>query len=309
MALAAAGGCAVWLTGGCFRASLAAATAADPRLAILGGCGFACSLVATGLGWRLAFRALGSGVSGLDACARYAAGPLVNTVSPARLGDGVRLALFGRTLPRRDGLVLSAAGAVAAMALVRALVQILVVGCGAATGAVPLWPVLGLAGAAAAAGVGVLVARRCGSLARLTEATAVVVRRPRLALGLAGWAALAVAGRLVASALVLSALRVPHPLAAAVAITAALEVATAFPITPGSIGVTSGAISLVLAARGVGASTAVGAGLAFHAVETAASLAFAGASFALVASGRPVRVAAAAAAVLAAAAAAVLRVA
>ncbi len=83
-----------------------------------------------------------------------------------------------------------------------------------------------------------------------------LVSRPRLGLGMAG-------------------------LVAALAITAALDVAAAFPITPGGIGITSGAISLVLTSRGVGVATAVGARLVFHAVETATGLAFVGLSFAL----------------------------
>lgn len=282
--LVAGGACAAWLAGGAAHASLAAAAAADPRLELLAGGGFAVSLAATAFAWRLGFRALGASLSGIDACVRYAAGSLVNTVSPARLGDGLRVALFGRALTPRQGLVLSTAGAVAAIALTRALVQLVVLSCGLAVGAVPFWPLLGLAGVAAAVAVTVLALhrwRRRGPMRWLTEASAAVVAQPRVGLGLAGWAFLAVAGRVLAAAAIVSALGVPHPLIMALAITAALDVSAAFPITPGGIGITSGAIALVLASHGVGVATAAGVGLVFHAVETATSLVFAGTSFAL----------------------------
>jgi uncharacterized membrane protein YbhN (UPF0104 family) len=282
--LAAGGVCAAWLAGGGAHASLAAAAAADPRLAILAGGGFAVSLAATAFAWRLGFRALGASLSGIDACVRYAAGSLVNTVSPARLGDGLRVALFARTLTPRHGRVLSTAGAVAAIALTRAFAQLVVLGCGLAVGAVPFWPLLGLAGLAAAGAATVLALHRWhrrGPVRWLTEASATVVAQPRLGLGLAGWALLAVAGRVLAATAAVSALGVPHPLVMALAITAALDVTAAFPITPGGIGITSGAIALVLASHGVGLATAAGAGLVFHAVETTTSLTFAGSSFAL----------------------------
>ncbi len=135
--LATAAACTAWLVSSSARATLAAAAAADPRLELLAGGGFAVSLAASAFAWRLGFRALGASRSGVDACARYAAGSLVNTVSPARLGDGLRVALFARTLAPRHGRVLSTAVALAAIALMRALAHLLVLGCGVAMGAVP----------------------------------------------------------------------------------------------------------------------------------------------------------------------------
>ena len=44
------------------------------------------------------------------------------------------------------------------------------------------------------------------------------------------------------------------------------------PLTPGSIGITSGAISLVLAQHGIAMPTALAAGLLFHAIESAVSV-------------------------------------
>jgi uncharacterized membrane protein YbhN (UPF0104 family) len=276
---ALAGSCAAWAASGGVRLGIARVTAADPRLEFAAGLGFVVSLAATAYSWRLVFGALGAQIEGIDACGRYGAGSLVNTLSPGRLGDGVRMVLFARSLPRPEGRVLGAAGAVAAMGLWRALVYTVVIGAGFMIGAVPVWPALVLAGTAAGAAMTALVLYRrrpTGRLARLWQASAILVRQPRVGLGLLGWSTLAVMGRLLAAAAVLVALRVPAPLPSAFTITAALVVAAAFPLLPGGIGITSGAISLTLASRGVGVPTAVAAGLVFHAVETISSLAFAG---------------------------------
>ena len=282
LGLTAAGGCAIWLASSNMHAVLRAAEHADPRLALLAGGGFALSLVATAFAWRRAFAAVGAGVSRADSCARYAAGSLVNTVSPARLGDAVRLGLFSRALPS-NGRVLAAAGALAALALTRALVNGLVLVVGAAIGAVPLLPLLAiaLAGSAVIAALSFLRRLRRGRVRRLAAVIAALLLQPRLAGGLAGWAMVAVLARIVATAAIVSALGVPHPLVMAIGVTAALDVAALLPLTPGGIGITSGAVSVVLVTRGVGAANAVGAGLLFHAVETLASLAFVAVALAL----------------------------
>ena len=60
---------------------------------------------------------------------------------------------------------------------------------------------------------------------------------------------------------------------AALLILPALDVASAFPITPGSIGIGSGAVAVALAGRGIGMSQALGTGFALQALETLVSLA------------------------------------
>jgi len=198
----------------------------------------------------------------------------------------VRAALFARRVSRRDGRVLVAAGAVGALAASRALVQAILLGAASLIGIVPLWPVLGLA---VVAGVGVAVAlvfdRRGGDghVARLVQAVSALAGSPRLGIGLVGWAALAAGARAVAAASIASAVGVRDPLVAALAITAALAVAAALPLTPGGIGITSGAVSLALASRGIGFTSAFAAGVIFHAVETATTLAFAGVAIPLAA--------------------------
>jgi hypothetical protein len=62
--------------------------------------------------------------------------------------------------------------------------------------------------------------------------------------------------------------------AAAIVILPALDLAGLFPVTPGNVGVTSGAIAVALKAHGVSTHAGLAAGLAFHAVETAVGLLF-----------------------------------
>jgi hypothetical protein len=52
----------------------------------------------------------------------------------------------------------------------------------------------------------------------------------------------------------------------------ALDVAGAIPLTPGSIGIGSGAVVMVLASRGIGMTQALAVSLGIQAVETAVSL-------------------------------------
>jgi uncharacterized membrane protein YbhN (UPF0104 family) len=277
--IALAGGSAAWAASGGVRLGLGRVASADPRMELAAALGFVVSLTATASSWRLAFGALGARIDGIDACGRYGAGSLVNTFSPARLGDGVRAVLFARSLPPQERRVLSAASVLAAMGLWRASVYAMVIGAAFAIGAVPFWPTLALAGIVAAGAVTALVLYRRGPMRRLAglwQATEILMRQPRVGLGLLGWSTLAVAGRLVAATAVLSAVRVSDPLSLALTITAALVVAAAFPVLPGGIGITSGAISVALVSRGVNLGTAVAAGLVFHAVETLSSLAFAG---------------------------------
>ena len=62
------------------------------------------------------------------------------------------------------------------------------------------------------------------------------------------------------------------PLLAALLILPALDVASAFPITPGSIGIGSGAVAVALAGRGIPMSQALGTGFAMQALETLVSI-------------------------------------
>src|SRR3954468_18284774 len=126
---------------------------ANPSLLWLAGLGFLVSLVGNASAWRSTLALCGARLTRTDANARYGIGSLVNSVSPARAGDAVRIALFARTLPQRNR-ILAAGGAFAALGAARALVLAVLVLAGAVAGALPLWPLLllgALVGAAVAA--------------------------------------------------------------------------------------------------------------------------------------------------------------
>jgi hypothetical protein len=52
----------------------------------------------------------------------------------------------------------------------------------------------------------------------------------------------------------------------------ALDLATVFPLTPGNIGIGSGAVAVALASRGIGMTQALGVGFAIQGVETLVSI-------------------------------------
>src|SRR5438445_5312449 len=124
------------------------------------GFSFLASLLATSFAWRATLALCGGELSRSDAAARYGVGSLVNGLSPARIGEAVRLALFAYALDGKDRgwRMGSAFGVITAL---RGLVFALVVIAAAAVGALPLWPVLLLAGLAiAAAGIAFAVRER-----------------------------------------------------------------------------------------------------------------------------------------------------
>lgn len=175
-----------------------------------------------------------------DAIARYGVGSLVNSFAPAHAGDAVRLALFAQAAPDHR---LRAAG--------KALV-----------------------------GVGIA---RVAMTATLLAAT---MFPPALAgfalvplLGrVATWVAAATAARLVAATAIAAALGIPSPLLAALLVLPAIDLAGLVPLTPGNVGVKSGAIAIALQAQGVDVTTALSTGIAFHAVETVVGISFGSAS-------------------------------
>jgi hypothetical protein len=79
--------------------------------------------------------------------------------------------------------------------------------------------------------------------------------------------------RLLAAATIASAFDVPSPLAAAVVMLPALALAGIVAITPGNIGIGSGAIAVALLMVGVDGGTAIAIGIAFQGVETGIGMA------------------------------------
>lgn len=249
---------------------------ANPAPLWLAGAGFAVSVLAAAGSWRSAVSLCDGRVGLLDAAARYGAGSLVNTFVPARAGDAVRIGLFARALDSRERLWRTG-GAFAALGAARALVLAVLVVAGAAAGALPLWPVLVLLGlTAVAAGVAAGVRRReaHSRAAHLLDAFRTLGREPDAAARLVGWIGLSVGARVAAAAAVGAALQLPDPLAAALVIVPALDVAGLLPITPGNVGITSGTVAMAFQASGISFTQGLAAGIAFHAVETAVGIAF-----------------------------------
>jgi uncharacterized membrane protein YbhN (UPF0104 family) len=262
------------LLGARVAAALDAVGAADAKWLWLAGVGFAVSVAAAAGSWRCAIGLCGGRISVPDACARYGAGSLVNTFVPARAGDVLRIGLFARVFPDKTRLW-TTGSAFAALGAARAVVLGALVVAGAAAGVVPLWPLLIALGLVAAA-VGVAIKARNrqaeGRLSHLLDAFRALGRQPSGAVRLTAWLALSTGGRLAAATAIGAALGIHQPLAAAVVIIPALDVAGLLPLTPGNFGITSGAIAMALQAHGMSFTNGLAAGIAFHAVETVVGL-------------------------------------
>jgi uncharacterized membrane protein YbhN (UPF0104 family) len=252
-------------------AALDTVGSADPAWLWLAGIGFAISVLAAAGSWRCAIGLCGGHLSVTDACARYGVGSLVNTVVPFRAGDAVRIGLFSRVLPSEKRLW-TTGGAFAALGAARAVVLGALIVAGYLAGAIPLWPLL-IAGGLVATAIAVAMASRRSS-AHILDAFRSLAKEPSGAARLVAWLALSTAGRLVAATAVGAALGLPHPLASAIVVIPALDVAGLIPLTPGNIGITSGAIAIALQAQGTSFTNGLAAGIAFHAVETAVGLMF-----------------------------------
>ena len=240
------------------------------------GASFAAALVCAACGWRAAIGLCGGRVSPVDACARYGVGSLVNSLTPARIGDVVRFALFSRVVPGHDRLW-STGGACATIGAARALALCVLLVAASAVGALPVWPLVLAGGAVTVAATVSVLARRTrftGRAAHVLDAFRELGRRPSASLPLLGWILLATAARVGGAAASAAALGVEKPLHAALLIVPALDVAGLFPVTPGNVGLTSGAVAIALQSVGLDLTSAIAVGIALHAVETIAGIVF-----------------------------------
>jgi uncharacterized membrane protein YbhN (UPF0104 family) len=247
---------------------------ADPSWLVTGGALFALAFLASVAAWRAALGASGGRICALQATARIGVGSLVNSVAPAKLGDAVKIALCSRAIQGPDRLW-TAGGVYAGLGAARCLTVAIMVAAASLTGAMPIWPVFVLCGgvaAIAAVGLSSRRMRRHHRIAHLLEGIAALERSPRAAAAAVGWTAGAAAARLAATAAVAAALDVPHPMLAALVIMPAIDLAGVIPLTPGNVGVASGAVALALQSRGIGVTQALGVGIAIQALETLVSL-------------------------------------
>jgi uncharacterized membrane protein YbhN (UPF0104 family) len=253
---------------------------AQPFWLWLGCAFFVASLLCSAAAWRVGIGECGGEIGWCRTAASYGAGSLTNSLLPGRVGDGVRIALFSRAFERRSAAWTSS-GLFLLLGAARALALVALTGIAAAIGVIPLWPVLVLAGAVSLAATIALAVRRrqpASRLSHLLDAFRAFGRSPAASLRVSGWALGSIVTRLAAASAIASALGVAAPLLAALVIAPALEIAGLLPLTPGNLGVTSGAIAIALRAHGIDLTSALSVGIAVHAVEMAAGLGFGTAS-------------------------------
>lgn len=241
----------------------------------LAAAAFAGSLVTSACGWQSAITRCGGTTSRPDATARYCTGSIVNALAPARIGTAVRFALFSRAL-HNEGRIWTVGGIAGSLSAVRALWLAVVLALASASGVLPRWPIaVLLLGAAVAAAIAWRArdSRPGTQFGHALDVFRVLGRCPRAAAQIAGWVGVAMALRVAAVAGIAAAFGVERPLAAAVLIIPALDLAGILPLTPGNVGVASAAVAFALTAHGVGSDVAVSAGIALGAVETLTTLA------------------------------------
>lgn len=253
------------------------------------GC-FAGTLLGSAAAWRFALVRCGAETTVADTAARYCTGSLVNAVAPARVGSAVRIGLLSRTL-QGEGRLWTVGGVAASVAAVRALWLALVLALASASGVLPRWPIALLLLGVLVAGVVAWRARDSEPgtrAAHVLDVFRILGRCPRAAARLGGLVGLAMGAKILAAAAVAASLGVERPLAAALLVIPALDLAGLLPLTPGNVGVASAAVAFALGAHGAPTDVAVAAGIAFGAVETLTTLACGTASLLYFASRRAV---------------------
>jgi uncharacterized membrane protein YbhN (UPF0104 family) len=261
-------------------ARLANAFAALPEahpLPLCCACGlFVVSLLCSAGAWRTTVAACGGRIGRSRAAACYGIGSLANSLLPARIGDAIRVALFSKALPQEDR-VWTTSGIFLAMGVARAVVLFGLVAAATGFGTLPLWPVAALGVLLAVAAALVWRVRRTQArshVSHVLDAFRVLGQSRRTACALACWTAGSMSARVGAAAAAASALGVHSPLLAALVIVPALELASLLPLTPGNVGIASGAVTLALQLTGTDLSKALSIGIGLHAVEMTAGLGF-----------------------------------
>jgi len=262
------------LLGGPVSSALAALAGAERWWLLAGATGFVLAFACTVGAWRAALAAAGGRIGSRQAAARLGVGAMVNSFAPAKLGEAVKLALCAREVAAESKLR-TLGGAYAALTAARSLALVAMVTIASLTGALPLWPAFGLLGMVAVLAALVRFSGRVrshGRVARLLSGFAELGRSPRRLAAVIGWTFGMAGAQFAATVAVAAALGLPHPVSAALVILPALELASAFPVTPGSIGIGSGAVAVALASRGIGMADALGVGFAMQGLQTLVSI-------------------------------------
>jgi uncharacterized membrane protein YbhN (UPF0104 family) len=236
--------------------------------------GFLAAFTCTVGAWRTVLTSAGARLCPRQAAARLGIGAMVNSFAPAKLGDAVKIALCSRAIAAPGGLW-TAGGAYAALTAIRSLTLAGLVVAASLTGAVPLWPVFVLVGGACAVAVAAAFSRKLRShrhITQLLDGITSLARSPRALATVVAWTVGMQLARVAGTIAAAAAFGLPHPLLAALVILPALDVAGTVPLTPGSIGVGSGAVAVVLASRGIGMTQAIAVGLAIQTVESLVSI-------------------------------------
>lgn len=241
---------------------------------LLAAFGFLAAFVCTVGAWHAALTNAGARICPRRAAASLGIGSMVNSFAPAKLGDAVKVTLCSRAIDA-PGRLWTASGAYVALTATRSLTLAALVIVASATGAMPVWPVFILVGGAVAIGLAAAFSTRLRShfrIAQVLGGISSLARSPRTLAVVATWTVGMQLARIAGTFGVVVALGLPHPLLAALVILPALDVAGAIPLTPGSIGIGSGAVAVVLASRGIGMTQALAVGLAIQTVETLVSV-------------------------------------
>jgi uncharacterized membrane protein YbhN (UPF0104 family) len=259
---------------GDLAAALSDLAAASPAWLWLAAASFVASVAAIASAWRAGLRSCGARLGLTEAGARYCTGSVVNSVAPGGCGGAVRIFLFSRVLPGSDR-IWTAGGVAAAVGAARALALVPLAVAGAALAGFGARPLLMLGGAVGAAVLVAILARRYTPhrrVAHVFDVFRALGNAPREAATLVGWTAFAMVGRVAAAGCIAAALGVDEPLEAAIITVPALALAGVLPLTPGNVGVGSGAVAIALHAGGLDVSTAIAVGIAFQALETAVNV-------------------------------------
>ena len=256
------------------RMALADLRGADPGWLLAAGLSFLSASVASAFAWHRGLRASGARLGRVQVTQRYAAGSLANTLAPANAGEVVRVALLSRAM-ESEGSVFTVLGVSATVAVIRATIigSLFFATAASSISASRVAIAAGVAGLVAC-GAYLMRRRLSGKARHVLDVARGLVAEPLAAAEMVGWVATCTAATILASACVGAALGMAHPLAAALVIVPAIELAKLLPITPGNVGLTSAAVAFALHAHGVPLEAAVAAGITLHAVETVVGLAF-----------------------------------